>query len=73
VAVLEVHEDAIRPGQRVVMVDDVIATGGTLKATRRLVERLGGTVEGIACLVELTFLNARRSLNSTDLFSVLTY
>lgn len=72
-AVLEVHEDAITRGQRVVIVDDVIATGGTLNATRRLVERLGGTVEGIACLVELTFLNGRRALNGTELFSVLTY
>jgi adenine phosphoribosyltransferase len=73
VAALEVHEDAIAPGQRVVIVDDVIATGGTLKATRRLVERLGGTVEGMACLVELTFLNGRRMLNGAELFAVLTY
>jgi adenine phosphoribosyltransferase len=72
-AVLEVHEDAIAAGQRVVIVDDVIATGGTLNATRRLVERLGGTVEGIACLVELTFLNGRQALSRTELFSVLTY
>jgi adenine phosphoribosyltransferase len=72
-AALEVHEDAITPGQRVVIVDDVIATGGTLSATRRLVERLGGTIEGIACLVELTFLNGRQALGGTELFSVLTY
>jgi adenine phosphoribosyltransferase len=73
VAALEVHADAITPGQRVVIVDDVIATGGTLAATRRLVERLGGTVEGMACLVELTFLNGRRMLDGVELFSVLTY
>jgi adenine phosphoribosyltransferase len=73
VAALEMHEDAIASGQRVVIVDDVIATGGTLKATRRLVERLGGTVGGMACLVELTFLNGRRSLDGAELFSVLTY
>jgi adenine phosphoribosyltransferase len=73
VAALEMHEDAIASGQRVVIVDDVVATGGTLKATRRLVERLGGTVEGMACLVELTFLNGRRSLDGAELFSVLTY
>lgn len=73
VATLELHEDAIAPGQRVVIVDDVIATGGTLKATRRLVERLGGTVEGMACLVELTFLNGRRMLDGAELFAVLTY
>ncbi|MDI6771310.1 MAG: adenine phosphoribosyltransferase [bacterium] len=73
VAALEMHEDAIAPGQRIVIVDDVIATGGTLNATRRLVERLGGTVVGMACLVELTFLNGRSALEGADLFSVLTY
>lgn len=73
VAALEMHEDAITPGQRVVIVDDVIATGGTLSATRRLVERLGGTVVGMACLVELTFLNGRSALEGAELFSVLTY
>jgi adenine phosphoribosyltransferase len=72
-AALEMHEDAIAPGQRVVIVDDVIATGGTLKATRRLVERLGGTVVGIACLVELTFLNGRSALEGTDFFAVMRY
>lgn len=73
VAALEMHEDAIAPGQRIVIVDDVIATGGTLNATRRLVERLGGTVVGMACLVELTFLNGRSALEGAELFSVLTY
>lgn len=72
-AALEIHEDVITAGQRVVIVDDVIATGGTLNATRRLVERQAGTVEGIACLIELTFLNGRRALDGTELFSVLTY
>jgi adenine phosphoribosyltransferase len=73
VAALEVHEDAITRGQRVVIVDDVIATGGTLNATRRLVERLGGQVAGVTCLVELTFLNGRRALGDVDLHAVLTY
>jgi adenine phosphoribosyltransferase len=73
VASLELHEDAVTPGQRVVIVDDVIATGGTLKATRRLVERLGGAVVGMVCLVELTFLHGRQALDGAELFSVLTY
>ncbi len=73
VTALELHEDAITPRQRVVIVDDVIATGGTLRATRRLVERLGGVVVGVACLVELAFLNGRQALDGSDFFSVLTY
>jgi adenine phosphoribosyltransferase len=73
VAALEMHEDAIGAGQRVVIVDDVIATGGTLRATRRLVERLGGEVVGMACLVELTFLNGRGGLDGVELHAVLTY
>src|SRR5207249_2598569 len=52
-AVLEVHKDSIRPGERVLIVDDVLATGGTAKATAELVERLGGKVEGMAFLIEL--------------------
>ncbi|MBI4279656.1 MAG: adenine phosphoribosyltransferase [Armatimonadetes bacterium] len=72
-AALEVHADAITQGQRVVIVDDVIATGGTLSATRRLVERLGGQVMGIACLVELSFLNGRRNLDGYDFFSLVRY
>jgi adenine phosphoribosyltransferase len=73
VAALEVHEDAITRGQRVVIVDDVIATGGTLNATRRLVERLGGQLAGVACLVELAFLNGRQTLGGVDLHAILTY
>ncbi len=72
-ATLEIHRDAISPGERVVIVDDVLATGGTARATARLVERLGGKVVGIACLVELTFLNGRAALEGYDFFSLITY
>lgn len=73
VTALEVHEDALRPGQRVVLVDDVIATGGTLAATRRLVERLGASVVGVACLIELTALNGRQLLDDAEFFAVVRY
>src|SRR5207247_10394592 len=61
-AVLEVHKDAIRPGERVLIVDDVLATGGTARATARLVERLGGKVVGVACLIELSVLKGRQAV-----------
>jgi adenine phosphoribosyltransferase len=72
-AVLEIHRDAIHAGDRVLIVDDVLATGGTAKATAKLVERLGGKVVGIACLIELTFLKGRDSLAGYDFFSLITY
>jgi adenine phosphoribosyltransferase len=72
-AVLEIHKDAIRDGDRVLIVDDVLATGGTARATARLVERLGGKVVGIACLIELTFLKGRENLAGYDFFSLITY
>src|ERR1700720_3872028 len=56
---LELHEDAIQPGQRVIICDDLLATGGTAAATAKLIEQLGGKVAGAAFAVELTFLNAR--------------
>jgi adenine phosphoribosyltransferase len=72
-AVLEIHRDAIAPGERVLIVDDVLATGGTAHATAKLVERLGGKVIGIACLIELGFLNGRDALDGYDFFSLIRY
>ena len=74
--VLEIHRDAIEPGQRVLIVDDVLATGGSAEATIRLVEQLGGVVTGIAVVIELGFLHGRArlaALGSHDFFSLLTY
>ena len=70
---LEVHEDAIEPGQRVLIVDDLLATGGTAGAARDLVRRTGGAVVGIAFLVELTFLDGRSRLGDTPLVVGLQY
>jgi adenine phosphoribosyltransferase len=72
-ATLEVHKDAIRSGERVLIVDDVLATGGTARATAHLVERLGGKVVGIACLIELGFLKGRDKVAGYDFFSLITY
>ena len=72
-AALEIHKDAIAPGERVLIVDDVLATGGTAQATARLVERLGGKVIGIACLIELAFLHGRDKLEGYDFFSLISY
>jgi len=70
---LEVHEDAVKPGNRVIICDDLLATGGTAAATARLVQQLGGIVEGAAFAVELTFLNGRKKLNGFDVFSLIQY
>ena len=71
--VLEVHTDAIPKGSRVLIVDDLLATGGTAKAVTQLVEGLGGIVAGLAFVVELTFLNGRGKLGGYDVFSLLQY
>jgi adenine phosphoribosyltransferase len=70
---LEVHADAIRPGQRVLVHDDVLATGGTAKATAELVEQLGGIVVGLPFIIELAFLNGREKLGGYDVFSLVEY
>jgi adenine phosphoribosyltransferase len=70
---LEMHRDAIDPGQRVLIVDDLLATGGTARATVDLVKQLGGNVEGVAFLIELVELNGRSRLQGENLFAVLQY
>lgn len=70
---IEIHEDAVAPGERVLVVDDVIATGGTARASAELIEALGGTVAGFAFLVELTFLNGREKLKGYDVRSLIRY
>ena len=70
---LAMHEDAIVPGQRVLVVDDLLATGGTMAATLRLVEQSGGTVVGVAFLIELAFLRGRDRLKTHPVTSLITY
>ena len=70
---LEIHRDAVLPGERVLIVDDVIATGGTAAATARLVERLGGVVVGLAFLLELVELGGRSQLAGRRIHAVLRY
>jgi len=70
---LEIHADAIEPGQNVLIIDDVLATGGTASAVARLVELLGGVVAGLGFVIELTFLNGRQKLAGRDVFSLLQY
>ena len=70
---LAMHEDAIAPGQRVLVVDDLLATGGTMAATLRLVEQSGGVVVGVAFLIELAFLHGRSRLQSYPVTSLIIY
>src|SRR5271168_4850937 len=70
---LELHEDAIQPGQTAIICDDLLATGGTAAATAKLIEKLGGKVEGAAFAVELSFLHGRSKLNGIDVFSLIQY
>jgi len=71
-ATLEVHRDGIAPGERVLLVDDVLATGGTVAATRELVESCGGIVTGVAVLMELSFLPGRETIGDLPLHALLT-
>ncbi|MBL7032678.1 MAG: adenine phosphoribosyltransferase [Candidatus Delongbacteria bacterium] len=70
---LEIHTDAIRAGERVLLVDDLLATGGTIRATCNLVEQLGGVVVGCIFLVELDFLQGRRRLEGFPVYSLVNY
>ena len=71
--VLTIHSDAIKPGQRVMITDDLLATGGTIEATITLVEELGGVVAGIAFLIELTYLDGRDKLEGYDMLTLMEY
>ena len=70
---LEIHRDAVAPGQGVLIVDDVLATGGTAQATARLVERLGGHVVGLGFIIELAFLGGRERVEGYEALSLITY
>jgi adenine phosphoribosyltransferase len=70
---LEIHRDAIEPGERVLIVDDLIATGGTALATAKMVEELGGVVEALGFIIELTFLPGRQTLDGYEVHSLLQY
>ncbi|MGM9937954.1 MAG: adenine phosphoribosyltransferase [Candidatus Ornithomonoglobus sp.] len=72
-AEIEIHKDAIKPGERVLLVDDLIATGGTIRAAAELIEELGGSVAGMAFLIELAGLNGRKKLDGYDVRSVICY
>ena len=71
--VLTMHKDAIKPGQRVLITDDLLATGGTIMATIKLIEAMGGIVAGIAFLIELEYLNGMELLEGYDTISLITY
>jgi adenine phosphoribosyltransferase len=71
--VLTIHKDAIQPGQRVLITDDLLATGGTIEATIQLVEQLGGVVAGIAFLIELSYLEGRKKLEGYNIMTLMNY
>lgn len=71
--ILTMHKDAIKPGQKVLITDDLLATGGTIGATINLVEQLGGVVVGCAFLIELTYLDGRKNLDGYDVTTLMQY
>ena len=71
--ILEIHKDAIRKGDRVLIVDDLLATGGTARAACALTRKLGGRIVGVAFLIELSFLGGRKALQGYDVFSLIHY
>ena len=71
---IEIHEDAIAPGQKVLLIDDLLATGGTIKANAELVEKLGGKIVGVGFLIELEYLHGRKMLGDKyEIFSIINY
>lgn len=70
---LNIHKDSIKPGQRVLITDDLLATGGTIEATIKMVEKLGGIVAGIVFLIELSYLDGKKKLEKYDVFSLMKY
>jgi len=72
-ATLEIHDDAVAPGERVLLLDDLLATGGTAHAAASLVEAVGGTVEAVAFVIELLFLDGRRALEGHEVHALLAY
>lgn len=71
--ILAIHKDAVKKGQRVLIVDDLLATGGTIEATIKLVEKLGGIVAGCAFLIELSYLNGMEKLEGYDVLALMKY
>lgn len=70
---IEMHNDAIVPGEKVLIIDDLLATGGTAAATIELLKKLGATVAGLAFIIELSFLEGRKNIKDYDIFSLITY
>ena len=70
---IEMHADAIQPGEKILLVDDLLATGGTAGASVKSIERVGGDISGIAFLIELTFLNGIEKLSGYDVYSIIKY